>query len=151
MDQDQLNIGNCPHCTNIIFKNGAFNSNASFTMRCPSCQKLLEIEIRTKIEIIIKPAERYIQEKKKKFGKLPIIFLIPLSTPSCYLCFCLIMECTNYFMDCASMMCWKKGVWHIKRSYTAPFCHLFALVASFERIFKGNHLQLPPLTVIQTL
>jgi len=74
MDQDQLNIGNCPHCTKIIFKNGAFSSNASFMMRCPSCQKLLEIEIRTKIEIVIKSAARYLSEKSKKLGKLPIVF-----------------------------------------------------------------------------
>ena len=90
MDQDQLNIGNCPHCTNIIFKNGAFNSNASFTMRCPSCQKLLEIEIRTKIEITIKPAERYLQEKKKKFGKLPIVFLLPLPATHYAVCACVV-------------------------------------------------------------
>ncbi len=90
MDQDQLNIGNCPHCTRIIFKNGAFNSDASFTMRCPSCQKLLEIEIRTKIEIVIKPAERYLTEKKPKFGKLPLLFLIPAPSCSYAICICII-------------------------------------------------------------
>lgn len=105
MDQEQLNIGNCPHCTKIIFKNGAFNSNASFTMRCPSCQKLLEIEIRTKIEIIIKPAERYISEKKPKFGKLPIIFLFPLTSVPSFACICLIMKCVDCVSDCVTALC----------------------------------------------
>ena len=90
MDQEPLNIGNCPHCTNIVFKNGAFNSNASFTMRCPSCQKLLEIEIKTRIEITIKPAERYLKEKKPKFGRLPLLFLIPIPPSSCAVCVCII-------------------------------------------------------------
>lgn len=94
MDQEPLNIGNCPHCTNIVFKNGAFNSNASFTMRCPSCQKLLEIEVRTKIEITIKQAERYISPKKPKFGKLSIAFLLPFPTANCVVCACLM--CTHH-------------------------------------------------------
>ncbi len=97
MDQEQLNIGNCPHCTKIIFKNGAFNSDASFTMRCPSCQKLLEIEIRTKIEIIIKPAERYLTEKKSKLGKLSAIFgfLNPLPMAHCLICLPHIHQCID--------------------------------------------------------
>jgi len=98
MDHDQLNIGNCPHCTNIIFKNGAFNSNASFTMRCPSCQKLLEIEIRTKIEITIKPAERYLKGKKPKLGNLSAIFgfLNQPSVVNCAICVgCWITDCIN--------------------------------------------------------
>ncbi|OHA64226.1 MAG: hypothetical protein A2842_00260 [Candidatus Wildermuthbacteria bacterium RIFCSPHIGHO2_01_FULL_48_25] len=97
MDQEQLNIGNCPHCTKIIFKNGAFNSNASFTMRCPSCQKLLEIEIRTKIEIVIKSAERYLSEKKPKLGKLPVIFgfLNQLPMAHCLICLPHVHECIN--------------------------------------------------------
>lgn len=90
MEEEKLNIGNCPHCTKIIFKNGAFNSNASFTMRCPSCQKLLHIEIRTKIEIVIKPAERYVSEKKPKFGKLSVAFLAPLPATHCLMCACVV-------------------------------------------------------------
>lgn len=97
MEEDKLNIGNCPHCTKIIFKNGAFNSNASFTMRCPGCQKLLHIEIRTKIEIIIKPADTYLTEKKPKFGKLSIAFLMPLPATHCVVCVCC-MVCSHHLL-----------------------------------------------------
>jgi phage FluMu protein Com len=105
-EPQQLNIGNCPHCTKIIFKNGAFASNASFTMRCPSCQKLLEIEIRTKIEIIIKPVERYVSEKKPKFGKLPIAFLsfTHMPTLGCLLC-TVCVECAGCLANCMTVIC----------------------------------------------
>lgn len=98
MDQKQSNIGNCPHCTKVIFKNGAFKAEASFTMRCPSCQKLLEIEIKIKIEIVIKPAERYLSEKNLKLGKLPVFFGFFNQLPMvahCLLCFPYIHECIN--------------------------------------------------------
>ncbi len=94
MDKFESNIGNCPHCTKVIFKNGAFTSNASFTMRCPSCQKLLEIEVRTKIEITIRPSERYLLDKKIKLGKLSVIFgftMQPLSA-HCMVCIICIAE-----------------------------------------------------------
>lgn len=109
MDQEQLNIGNCPHCTNIIFKNGVFSSNASFTMRCPSCKKLLEIEIKTRVEIIIKPAGRYLTEKKPKLGNLSAIFGFlnqPSMVNNCALCLCWVMDCTScatFVMTACSM------------------------------------------------
>lgn len=101
MDQESLNIGNCPHCTNIIFKNGVFNSNASFTMRCPKCQKLLEIEIKTRVEITIKVAERYIAEKKPKFGKLSIIFPMSIYSVHCFTFACLMVNCAGCLCLCA--------------------------------------------------
>jgi hypothetical protein len=73
--------------------------------RCPSCQKLLEIEVRTKIEITIKPAERYISEKKPKFGKLPIAFLFPFPASQCFVCICLVMKCADCVMECITGFC----------------------------------------------
>jgi len=98
MDTEQLKIGNCPHCTNVIFKNGVFISDASFTTRCPNCQKLLDVEIKTKIEITIRPAERYLSEKKPRFGKLSVIFGFttqPL-TAHCLLCVTCGMQACGY-------------------------------------------------------
>lgn len=55
MSKDQLGVGNCPHCTKIIFKDAVFNSEGSFCMRCPHCDRLLKVIIKRKIEIIISP------------------------------------------------------------------------------------------------
>lgn len=57
MDKEEFNVGNCPHCTKVIFRDGKFNSEATFTTRCPHCQKPLKVTIRKKIEIIIVPIE----------------------------------------------------------------------------------------------
>lgn len=59
--EEQPHIGNCPHCTKVIFKDATFNSEASFSMRCPHCQKTVKVQIKRKIEIITgscnRPAE----------------------------------------------------------------------------------------------
>ena len=83
MNNNESIVGNCPHCTKVIFKNGLFASDSSFMMRCPSCKRLLEIEIKTKIEIIIKPAERYLSKNNQKFGELSA-FLAFLGQPISY-------------------------------------------------------------------
>ncbi len=49
--EDQNNIGNCPHCTRIIFKDAIFNSEASFSTRCPHCNKSVRVIIKHKVEI----------------------------------------------------------------------------------------------------
>ncbi len=53
--EETTNLGNCPHCTNIIFKDAVFNSEAMFSMRCPHCNKNLKVIIRRIIEITIIP------------------------------------------------------------------------------------------------
>lgn len=50
MDREE-NIGNCPHCTRIIFKDAVFNSEASFSTRCPHCNKPVKVIIKHKVEI----------------------------------------------------------------------------------------------------
>ena len=50
MDREE-NIGNCPHCTRIIFKDAVFNSEASFSTRCPHCNKAVKVIIKHKVEI----------------------------------------------------------------------------------------------------
>ncbi len=50
MDREE-NIGNCPHCTRIIFKDAIFNSEASFSTRCPHCNKAVRVIIKHKVEI----------------------------------------------------------------------------------------------------
>lgn len=50
MDREE-NIGNCPHCTRIIFKDAIFNSEASFSTRCPHCNKPVRVIIKHKVEI----------------------------------------------------------------------------------------------------
>jgi len=51
MDREENNIGNCPHCTRIIFKDAIFNSEASFSTRCPHCNKAVRVIIKHKVEI----------------------------------------------------------------------------------------------------
>ncbi len=57
MDRDESNVGNCPHCTKIIFRDAVFNSEAVFITRCPHCQKPVKVCIRKKVEIILLPVE----------------------------------------------------------------------------------------------
>lgn len=99
MNKSELSIGNCPHCTKVIFKNGIFSSNSSFMMRCPNCDKLLEVEIKTKIEIIVKPAERYIKNNVK-INELSAF--LPLLWQSAY-CHCIVcIICTT---KCLCVFC----------------------------------------------
>ena len=51
MDREENNIGNCPHCTRIIFKDAIFNSEASFSTRCPHCNKAVKVIIKHRVEI----------------------------------------------------------------------------------------------------
>ncbi len=53
MNQKEFSTGNCPYCTKIIFKDAVFNSEASFSTRCPHCNKTVKVLIEHKIEITI--------------------------------------------------------------------------------------------------
>ena len=64
--EDQPHIGNCPHCTKVIFKEATFNSEASFSMRCPHCNKTVRVLIKHKIEITIIAVD--VESKQKKMG-----------------------------------------------------------------------------------
>jgi len=64
--EETVNIGNCPHCTKIIFKDATFNSEASFSMRCPHCNKTVRVIIKHRIEIKIVPVHE--EQKPKKAG-----------------------------------------------------------------------------------
>ena len=57
MDKDESNVGNCPHCTKVIFRDAVFNSEAVFITRCPHCQKPVKVCIRKKVEIILLPVD----------------------------------------------------------------------------------------------
>ena len=57
MDKDETNVGNCPHCTKVIFRDAVFNSEAVFITRCPHCQKPVKECIRKKVEIILLPVD----------------------------------------------------------------------------------------------
>lgn len=78
MDKEEYNVGNCPHCTKVIFRDGKFNSEATFTTRCPHCQKPLRVTIRKRIEIIIVPLEQKPGCKidKKITGGLIVLIVI---------------------------------------------------------------------------
>ena len=73
--EEPTNLGNCPHCTNIIFKDAVFNSEGRFSMRCPHCNKTLKVIIKRTIEIIILPAS---PEIKKGPGVVAVILIINL-------------------------------------------------------------------------
>ena len=74
--EEPTNLGNCPHCTNIIFKDAVFNSEGRFSMRCPHCSKTLKVIIKQKIEITILPAINEI--KKKSPGVVAVILVLYL-------------------------------------------------------------------------
>ena len=57
MDRDESNVGNCPHCTKVIFRDAVFNSEAVFITRCPHCQKPVKVCIRKKVEIVLLPVD----------------------------------------------------------------------------------------------
>ena len=84
MDKEELNVGNCPHCTNILFRDAEFNSDATFMTRCPHCQKSVKVCVRKKVEIILIPVEPVKPDRKKESGKpgtklaaILILFLLP--------------------------------------------------------------------------
>lgn len=81
--EDQTNIGNCPHCTRIIFKDAIFNSEASFSMRCPHCNKTVRVIIKHKIEITILPVH---DERNPKKGPGPgiVVVILVLYLPIIY-------------------------------------------------------------------
>ena len=62
--QEKANTDNCPYCTKIIFKDASFNSEASFSMRCPHCNKNLKVIIKYKVDITILPAHEEHNTKK---------------------------------------------------------------------------------------
>lgn len=74
-------IGNCPHCTKIIFKEAVFNSEASFSMRCPHCNKSVKVIIKHKIEIIL--IALHDQGKPKNTGPGPgmVVMIMALYLP----------------------------------------------------------------------
>ena len=70
------NIGNCPHCTRIIFKDAIFNSEASFSTRCPHCNKAVRVIIKHKVEITLIAVT---DERKPKKGPGPGIVVVILA------------------------------------------------------------------------
>ncbi len=70
------NLGNCPHCTNIIFKDAVFNSEATFSMRCPHCNKNLKVIIRQRVEIVILPVHVEAKPRPKGRGNADMIVVI---------------------------------------------------------------------------
>jgi len=76
MDKDEPNIGNCPHCTKIIFRDAVFNSEAVFVTKCPHCQKPVKVCIRKKVEIILLPIEDRKGNGKPGMKHLMIIFVL---------------------------------------------------------------------------
>lgn len=78
--EEPTNLGNCPHCTNIIFKDATFNSEATFSMRCPHCNKTLKVIVKTKIEIIILPVQQDAAKKNKGPGLVAVILVLYLPT-----------------------------------------------------------------------
>ena len=74
--EEPTNLVNCPHCTNIVFKDAVFNSEGRFSMRCPHCSKTLKVIIKQKIEITILPAINEI--KKKSPGVVAVILVLYL-------------------------------------------------------------------------
>lgn len=79
--EEPTNLGNCPHCTNIIFKDAVFNSEATFSMRCPHCNKTLKVIVKTKIEIVILPVSNEVKPKKTGPGLVAVILVLYLSSP----------------------------------------------------------------------
>jgi DNA-directed RNA polymerase subunit RPC12/RpoP len=76
LKEEQSNIGNCPHCTRIIFKDAVFNSEASFSTRCPHCNKAVRVIIKHKVEITLIAVQD--DHKPKKIGTGPGIVVLIL-------------------------------------------------------------------------
>ena len=73
--ENQNNIGNCPHCTRIIFKDAIFNSEASFSTRCPHCNKAVKVIIKHKVEITLIAVQSERNLKKGPGSGIVVIFL----------------------------------------------------------------------------
>ena len=79
--EEQPTIGNCPHCTKIIFKDAVFNSEASFSMRCPHCNKTVKVIIKHKIEIVLLAVHDPGKLKKIGPGSGIVVMFIVLYLP----------------------------------------------------------------------
>ena len=80
MDKDESNVGNCPHCTKVIFRDAVFNSEAVFITRCPHCQKPVKVCIRKKVEIILLPVD-YRKGRDNIGMKLTVIVFVLFLPP----------------------------------------------------------------------
>ncbi len=80
MDREENNVGNCPHCTRIIFKDAIFNSEASFSTRCPHCNKAVRVIIKHKVEITL-IAVTDERNPKKGSGTGIVVMLLVLYLP----------------------------------------------------------------------
>jgi hypothetical protein len=74
--EDKPNIGNCPHCTRIIFKDAIFNSEASFSTRCPHCNKAVRVIIQHKVEIRLIAVQDERNLKKGPGPGIVVVFLV---------------------------------------------------------------------------
>ena len=79
--EEQASIGNCPHCTKIIFKDAVFNSEASFSTRCPHCNKAVRVIIKQRVEITLVAVQD--DHKAKKIGTGPglVVLILVLYLP----------------------------------------------------------------------
>lgn len=80
MDKDETNVGNCPHCTKVIFRDAVFNSEAVFITRCPHCQKPVKVCIRKKVEIVLLPVDDRKGSNNPGIKLTIIIFVLFLPT-----------------------------------------------------------------------
>lgn len=80
MDKDESNVGNCPHCTKVIFRDAVFNSEAIFVTRCPHCQKPVKVCIRKKVEIILLPIDDRKRKDNSGIKLTMIVFVLFLPT-----------------------------------------------------------------------
>jgi acetyl-CoA carboxylase beta subunit len=83
MDNEELSVGNCPHCTKTLFRDAAFNSEATFMTRCPHCQKSVKVCVRKRVEIVLIPVEPKQSDRKEngktgaKLGVIIALFFLP--------------------------------------------------------------------------
>jgi len=80
MDRDESNVGNCPHCTKVIFRDAVFNSEAVFVTRCPHCQKPVKVCIRKKVEVILLPMDDRKGSDKSGTKLTGVVFVLFLPT-----------------------------------------------------------------------
>jgi hypothetical protein len=80
-EETTTNLGNCSHCTNIIFKDAVFNSEAMFSMRCPHCNKNLKVIIKRIIEITIIPVPPRNEATLKNKGPGLVAVILVLYLP----------------------------------------------------------------------
>jgi glutaredoxin len=78
-NQGDQAVGNCPYCTKIIFKDGAFSDATTLTMRCPHCQKTIRVIVKRTVEISIVPVEKT-NWKATGTGIIIILFFLHLPT-----------------------------------------------------------------------